>query len=213
MQLQWPFFYQPKWFHYRGFSYSLTQGCREGLARGWEAGGTVRIIKVTVGIIIPAMERASKPLFSSPAQMHYPWLLVTKNFVINGASTYYLYEWGKRSRREGDLYQHDNFPSLRLMTGTDRGDQGEHKKGSTFRCRLSADLLPVFVGDLTLHKKKEKAALQRGRCSQGPGCSWTWRSLGHHSKLFNWDICMFPIYQAINSTPCMHLLPFNHALF
>lgn len=54
-----PFFHQPKWFHYMGFSYSLTQGSAEGLARGWDAGWTEWIIKVTVGIIIPAMERAS----------------------------------------------------------------------------------------------------------------------------------------------------------
>lgn len=54
-----PFFHQPKWFHYMGFSYSLTQGSAKGLARGWDAGWTERIIKVTVGIIIPAMERAT----------------------------------------------------------------------------------------------------------------------------------------------------------
>lgn len=34
----------------------------------------------------------------------------------------------KKRGGEQDLYQHDNFPSLRLMTGTDCGDQGEHKK-------------------------------------------------------------------------------------
>lgn len=58
----------------------------------------------------------------------------------------------KKRGGEQDLYQHDNFPSLRLMTGTDCGDQGEHKKRGAFRCWLSADLLPVFVGDLTLNK-------------------------------------------------------------
>ena len=82
--------------------------------------------------------------------MHCPWLLATKNFVTNGASTYYLYT--DERERVRDLYQHDNFPSLSLMTGAERGDQGEQKKGSVFRCCLRADLLPVFVGDLTLNK-------------------------------------------------------------
>ena len=82
--------------------------------------------------------------------MHCPWLLATKNFATNEASTYYLYK--DERERVRDLYQHDNFPSLRLMTGMDCGDQGEQKKGSVFRWWLRADLLPVFVGDLTLTK-------------------------------------------------------------
>lgn len=36
------------------------------------------------------------------------------------------------------------------------GIKGSTKKGAAFRCWLSADLLPVFVGDLTLHKKTTK---------------------------------------------------------
>lgn len=63
------------------------------------------------------MERASTAFFlpRHKCSVH--------GFVTNGASTY-----TKKRGGEQDLYQHDNFPSLRLMTGTDCGDQGEHKK-------------------------------------------------------------------------------------
>ena len=64
-QLQCPFFHQEKWFHYRGFHIPWHGGSAKGPARGWDAAGTERTIKATVGIIIPTMERASRP-FSLP---------------------------------------------------------------------------------------------------------------------------------------------------
>ena len=162
MQLQWPFFYQPKWFHYRGFSYSLTQGCREGLARGWDAGGTVRIIKVTVGIIIPAMERASKPLFSSPAQMHCPWLLVTKNFVINGASTYYLYEWGKKEQERGRLVSTWQFSIIK--TNDRHGPWGSRGTQKREHIQVSAECWPpsCLCWGLNSSQKKGKSRPAKG---------------------------------------------------
>lgn len=94
--------------------------------RAQVAGGEGWIIKVTVGIIILTMERASSTFFSSPPQKHRLWPFGTKNLEINGASTYNLFR-----RREGDLYQHDNFPLLRLMAGCLRRSRGE---GNAFRC-------------------------------------------------------------------------------
>lgn len=47
------------------------------------------------------------------------------------------------------------------------GIKGSTKKGAAFRCWLSADLLPVFVGDLTLHKKLKKK--RRGSGGWGGG--------------------------------------------
>lgn len=67
------------------------------------------------------MERASAFILP-PAQMQCPRLRTLLQMEFP-PSTY-----TKKRGGEQDLYQHDNFPSLRLMTGTDCGDQGEHKK-------------------------------------------------------------------------------------
>lgn len=105
VQLEEPFFHQPKWFHYRGFHIpwhrarrgeACGEGLRSAVVRGEVAGGEGWIIKVTVGIIILTMERASSTFFSSPPQKHRPWPFGTKNFEINGASTYNLFT--KRER-------------------------------------------------------------------------------------------------------------------
>lgn len=133
-----------------GFSYSLTQGSAEGPARGWDAGWTERIIKVTVGIIIPAMERASTALFFLPPRHKCS----VHGFVTDGASTFYLY---KEERGRAGLVSTWQFSIIKT---NDRhrlwGSRGAQKKRGAFRCWLSADLLPVFVGDLTLNKKLKR---------------------------------------------------------
>lgn len=72
----------------------------------------------------PSYGKSIYSLYSPPTtQMQCPRLRTLSQMELP-PSTYTKEERGEKQ----DLYQHDNFPSLRLMTGTDCGDQGEHTK-------------------------------------------------------------------------------------